>query len=101
MVPHEKTIEVYANPGEENHVAIRPASRKITKIIVKQTTGVLAGFDFELYNSKRPKDQHSQSSISGGEAEVNPIAYKILPTQNIGAGNNTLELFTEEGSSYA
>lgn len=99
--PYEKTVQVTADSAQANHVAIPFIHRgRINKVLVKQLDGVDAGFRFDLYNSRQPMIDNSQSSAVGDEVapDIDHLAYQIIPTQNVAAG--PLTMFTELGDGY-
>lgn len=95
--PYEKSFEVPAvTSGEDNHVQLRyPPRGELNKIIVKQVSGVLAGFEFDIYNSKSPLENAglggpgSSSAEAGGFDDAN---FKVLPTQTVAAPGAAKEM---------
>jgi hypothetical protein len=101
--PYEKTVQVSAESGQSNHFPIPFIYRgQLKRILVKQLDGVLAGYVFDIFNSKQPMQDFSLSSMSGADAEQPPDneAFKVLPTQAVASGHATYENFTETGDGY-
>jgi hypothetical protein len=79
--PYEKTVVTTPlNAGADNWVTFPFMHRgQLTKITIKQTSGVDAGFDMDIFNS-----MHAQDG-AGYDKE----AYKVLPTQTVVSGGRS------------
>jgi hypothetical protein len=95
---YEKQFQVEAESGANNFYEIDyPHRGRLSKLMIRQVTGVAEGFEADLYNSARPLQAHeagSHSSASAAES-FNDGNYKILPTQ-VAAGDAS-EVFKPEG----
>lgn len=95
--PYEKSFQVDGcESGEDNHVQLRyPPRGDLNKVIVKQVSGALQGFNFDIYNSKQPLENAGIGGPGSSSAEAagfDDEAYKVLPTQSVAAAAATKEM---------
>lgn len=70
-----------------------PSEGYLTRLTVKQTDGTSVGFDIELLDSMVPYPPGE--TVVGAAAADDVELYRIIPQQNVSAGN-TLELINNE-----
>jgi hypothetical protein len=96
--PYDKQFQVEAVAGEENHFEIDyPHRGRLSKLNIRQVTGVAAGFEADLYNSAQPLQAHENGSHSSASADeaFNDNIFKVLPTQT--TAGDAIEVFSQTG----
>lgn len=95
--PYEKTFEFTGvESGEDNWLEMRwPGRGILVKVVCVQLSGVEAGFELDLLNSREPMGDAEAGSSSAGEQDHSIDAYKVIPTQVV-AANGKVALFDVE-----
>lgn len=92
--PYERHLQVEGTSGTPLVFEIpAPISGVLNRLVVKQTSGALAGFTVDIYTSEAPSgddtDDYSEVEDDTGDA----AAFQVLPTQTVNAAASTLALY--------
>jgi len=88
-VPYTNKLIFTAPSGEPTCVAIdAPPRGAVTKLVVKQVDGALAGFDVDLYDSET-----ACSSLSSSSGDVDDELHRVLATDTVSAAADISERY--------
>lgn len=102
-LPYIKSLTVTADSGESNCIELpAPPRGQLERIIVKQTSGALDGYSFDVLDRNDACDSVSeQSSNPDDNVELlDKELHKVIPTQTVAATESTSENFFDSGKSY-
>lgn len=104
LIPYTKIVEGTVVPSGHNTVIpikVRDQIGFVTKLIVKQQSGTLAGFTACLFSSRFGWHTIDQDEASSA-AEVSDIdLYRIFPVQTAASLASTIALFEPKGYPYS
>lgn len=95
--PYERHKEVAATGGTTFFFEIpAPSAGVLNRLVVTQTSGVLAGYTVDVYTSETPSgdDTDDYSEVDDDTGGTPP--FQVLPTQTVAPAAATLALFEKD-----
>lgn len=100
--PYTKSFSFDAISGEENYIELGfPHRGHIKGFVLTQVGGAAAGFNADLFNSSKPRDDAGSESSAEGEGIFAASNYRIIPPELLVASGDTISLHpTDSGYAY-
>ena len=93
-IPYERHRRLEAVGGETLYFEIpTPPSGVLNRLVLRQASGVLAGFTLDLYTSETPSGDTTDDYSEVDDDTGSELNFQVLPTQTVAALSASLALY--------